>query len=397
MNPTTNPFSPGAGTKPPELVGRESVLEKAEVMIQRSLKGRDARGMLLIGLRGVGKTVLINQIQRMADAAGAQTAIVESPEQRSLPAQLTPVLRSLLLKLSHKENAKALAQRGLKALGGFLKSVKVKFQDVELGVSLDSEVGLADSGDFEADLSELIQAIGEAARAGQTAVLLLIDELQYVAEDQLSALIVALHRCHQRQLPVLMVAAGLPQLVGQMGRAKSYAERMFEYPSIGALSEVDAASAIREPAAREGVEYTEAALAEIYRQTQGYPYFLQEWGKHTWNVAKASPVTLIDVEKASPLALADLDASFFRVRLDRLTPSEKRYITAMACLGPGPYRSGEIAARLNKEINQTAPVRASLIKKGMIYSPSHGDTHFTVPLFDAYVARTLPPLGEQAL
>ncbi len=396
MNPANNPFSPGAGTKPPELVGRELVLEKAETMVKRILAGRDARGLLLVGLRGVGKTVLLNRIQRLAETEGAQTAMVESPETRSLPAQLMPVLRSVLLRLSRQENAKAQAARALRALGGFLKSVKLKFNDVEVGVSLETEVGLADSGDFEADLSDLIQAIGEAAHAGKTAVIILIDELQYVVEDQLAALIVALHRCNQRELPMLLIAAGLPQLVGQMGRAKSYAERMFEYPNIGALNAEQAATAIREPALREGVEYTEAALAEIYRQTEGYPYFLQEWGKHSWNVAKHSPVNLLDVEAASELALADLDASFFRVRLDRLTPAEKRYITAMAALGAGPYRSGEIAAKLKKDVNQTAPVRASLIKKGMIYSPSHGDTHFTVPLFDAYVRRALTTLNASA-
>jgi Cdc6-like AAA superfamily ATPase len=196
MNPAENPFSPGAGTKPPELVGRDEVLEKANIMLQRVQSGRDARGLMLVGLRGVGKTVLLNQIQRMADAQGAQTALLESPEQRSLPAQVLPALRTLLLKLSRKESAKALAERALRALGGFLKAIKVKFQDVELGVDLETELGLADSGDFEADLSDLMQTIGEAARAGKTAVILLIDELQYVAEDQLASLVVALHRCN---------------------------------------------------------------------------------------------------------------------------------------------------------------------------------------------------------
>jgi hypothetical protein len=276
----------------------------------------------------------------------------------------------------------------MKALGGFVSGMQIKFNDIEFGIKLDKEEGVADSGDLEADLSDLMIAIGEAARSAKSFVLLSIDELQYVEEQQLGALIMAMHQCSKRRLPVILIAAGLPQLVGNMGKAKSYAERLFEYPSVGALDQAEAFRAIREPAQRQYVETTDEALKHIFQATQGYPYFLQEWGKHSWNIATHSPINLLDAEAATQLAVADLDASFFRVRFDRLTPIEKRYIQAMAELGAGPYRSGEIAAKMKRDVNQVAPTRASLIKKGMIYSPAHGDTAFTVPQFDAFIRRT---------
>jgi AAA ATPase domain len=388
MNPTINPFSPGAGTMPPELVGREPILEKARIVFERALNGLDARGMLLVGLRGVGKTVLLHEIERIAQELGGHVASIESPENRSLPAQLAPVLRALLIRISRKDAAKSWADKAMKALGGFVSGMQIKFNDIEFGIKLDKEEGVADSGDLEADLSDLMIAIGEAARSAKSFVLLSIDELQYVEEQQLGALIMAMHQCSKRRLPVILIAAGLPQLVGNMGKAKSYAERLFEYPSVGALDQAEAFRAIREPAQRHHVETTDEALKHIFQATQGYPYFLQEWGKHSWNIAAHSPINLMDAEAATQLAVADLDASFFRVRFDRLTPIEKRYIQAMAELGPGPYRSGEIAARMKRDVNQVAPTRASLIKKGMIYSPAHGDTAFTVPQFDAFIRRT---------
>jgi hypothetical protein len=390
MNPNVNPFSPGAGTMPPELVGRTPIVQKARTAFERAINGLDARGMLLVGLRGVGKTVLLHEIERIArDELGGQVASIESPEDRSLPAQLAPVLRALLIRMSVKDAAKSWAAKAMKALGGFVSGMKLKFKDIEFGVHLEQEPGVADSGDLQADLSDLMIAIGEAARSAKSFVLLSIDELQYVEENQLAALIMSMHQCSKRRLPVILIAAGLPQLVGNMGKAKSYAERLFEYPSIGALDQAQAFQAIREPAQKHSVEITEAALEHIFQSTQGYPYFLQEWGKHSWDIAKQSPINLMDAEAATQLALAELDASFFRVRFDRLTPIEKRYIRAMADIGPGPYRSGEIANQMQRDVNQVAPTRASLIKKGMIYSPAHGDTAFTVPQFDAYIRRTM--------
>jgi hypothetical protein len=259
----------------------------------------------------------------------------------------------------------------------------------EFSFDLGSEPGVADSGDLEADLTALFEVLGEAAKQRHTVLVLFIDELQYVAEEQLAALIMALHRCSQRRLPVTLVGAGLPQLAGQMVKAKSYAERLFEFRQIGALPEADARQAIVAPAERAGCGYAEDAVTEIITQTEGYPYFLQEWGKHAWDNASQSPIALADVIDATATALSDLDASFFRVRLDRLAPAEKQYLRAMADLGPGPHRSGDIATRLGRNVASVAPTRAQLIRKGMIYSPSHGDTAFTVPLFDAFMRRAI--------
>jgi hypothetical protein len=277
----------------------------------------------------------------------------------------------------------------LRALAGFVK-LKVKFSDLEVAVDMAPEPGLADSGDLEIDLSDLIRAAGEAAQAAGTAIILFIDELQYVREDQLGALIVALHQANQARLPVTLVGAGLPQLLGRMGRAKSYAERLFRFAPLGPLDSVAITAALRHPIESEGESITDDAIAIIQAQTQGYPYFLQEWGKQCWDVADASPIDDRDADAATVLAIAQLDASFFRVRFDRLTPAEKRYMRAMATLGPGPHRSSDISTTLGVKVTTVAPTRASLIQKGMVYSPDHGDTAFTVPMFDAYLRRVMP-------
>jgi hypothetical protein len=299
-------------------------------------------------------------------------------------------LRLTLLRLSRSAKAKDLAQRALQGLAGFAKALKLRYQDIEVGIDFEPEPGLADNGDLENDLQALLELSGNAAKAGETALGLFIDELQYVEEDQLAALITALHRTAQRSLPVVLVGAGLPQLPGRMGRAKSYAERLFDFPMVGPLSEEAAGIAIAKPARDQNVGITDDALSRIFEETHGYPYFLQEWGKHTWDAAEGSPMTLQDVELASTTAVAALDESFFRVRFDRLTPLEKRYLRAMAQLGPGPHRSGDIAWELSREVTSLGPTRSQLIWKGMIWSPSHGDTAFTVPLFDQYMRRIMP-------
>jgi AAA ATPase-like protein len=390
MDPRLNPYSPGAGAPPPELAGRDSVIEQAAIALDRIRLGRSAKSMLLVGLRGVGKTVLLNRIRLDAEARGIACVSLEAPEDRSLPALIAPGLRATLLKLDRMEAAGVAATRALRALAGFISAMKVKFGDVEVGLDVDPERGLADSGDLEADLADLLATAGEAAQERKTEIVLIVDELQYVEENQLAALITALHRCAQRQLPVTLVGAGLPQLVAQTGRAKSYAERLFEFPEIGPLVPVAARQALTIPAERLGVKYEDPALASIFEETQGYPYFLQEWGKHAWAVADASPISVSDARIASANALADLDASFFRVRFDRLTPAEKRYLRAVAELGPGSHRSGDVAATLGKAVSSVGPTRSALIAKGMIYSPAHGDTTFTVPLFDGFMKRTMP-------
>ena len=390
MNPVSNPFAPGAGTPPPELAGRDELRETVRIALERTRLGRPTKSILMVGLRGVGKTVLLDRMRDDAEAAGLQTLRVEAPESRSLPGILAPQLRQALLRLSRNVQAKDLAQRALRALTGFAKSLKVKYHDIEVGMDFEAEPGLADNGDLEHDLQALLEAAGEAARKAGTALVMFVDELQYVAGEELAALITALHRAAQRRLPVVLVGAGLPQLRGRMGRAKSYAERLFDFPEIGALPPPAAGTAITKPAEAEGVRVNGDALELIVRKTHGYPYFLQEWGKHAWDTAVDSPITRQDVELASVSSVAALDESFFRVRFDRLTPLEKRYLRAMAELGPGPHRSGDIAEQLRREVTALGPTRNQLIGKGMIWSPSHGDTAFTVPLFDEFMRRIMP-------
>lgn len=390
MDPVTNPFAPGAGTPPPELAGRDEVRETVRVALERVRRGLPTKSILMVGLRGVGKTVLLDRVREDAESARLQTVRIEAPENRSLPALLAPQLRLALLRLSRNARAKNLATRALRGLAGFAKALKVKYQDIEVGVDFDPEPGLADNGDLEHDLQALLEVVGETAQKAGTALILFIDELQYVEEDQLAALITALHRTAQRRLPVVLVGAGLPQLPGQMGRAKSYAERLFDFPLIGPLPDEAAKIAIAKPANAQGVKVSKDALQSIVQQTHGYPYFLQEWGKHAWDAADASPIAQEDVERASKAAIAALDESFFRVRFDRLTPLERRYLRAMAELGPGPHRSGDIAEMLGRKVTALGPTRNQLIAKGMVWSPSHGDTAFTVPLFDEFMRRIMP-------
>jgi hypothetical protein len=262
--------------------------------------------------------------------------------------------------------------------------------EIDIGIDIEPEQGAADSGDIEVDLPGLFTAVAEAAEERGAAVAILIDEIQYFSSAELSALIMAMHKMQQRQLPLVLIGAGLPILPGLAGDSKSYAERLFSFPDIGPLPEPDAAKALRDPieVANESIEPD--AVKEIYRLTKGYPYFLQEWGYQAWNHAVRSPITFQDVSGTSDVVIKRLDENFFRVRFDRLTPREKQYLRAIAELGAGPYRTSDIADLLKVKITTLAPVRAKLIKKGMVYSPSHGDMAFTVPLFDEFMRRAIP-------
>lgn len=390
MDARKNPYAPGAGTPPVELAGRGDLLERAAIALDRIRERRAARSFIFYGLRGVGKTVLLNKVRRDAEGRGFSCVWIEAPEDRSLPALLAPALRAALIKLSAGEAIRAGLEKALGSLASFASTMKIKYQDIEVALDHKPKKGLADSGDLETDLRDLLTAVGEAALESKTAVVLFLDELQYVAEDQLAALIMALHQTGQSQLPLTMAAAGLPQLLGQTGRAKSYAERLFEFVPMDSLDDDAARDALCVPAEKEGASYEEKAVKTILAQTKGYPYFLQEWGKHSWDIAARSPIRELDAKHATIAALAALDNSFFRVRFDRLTPAEKRYMRAMAELGPGPHRSGDIANLLNKKVSTVAPMRNTLISKGMLYSPAHGDTAFTVPLFDGFMKRIMP-------
>lgn len=374
---------------PRELAGREKIIENVSIALHRIRSGHSAKSVLMVGLRGVGKTVLLNRLKNDAEAEGLICVQFESPENRNLPALLVPSLRAALFKLDRIAGASNLVAKAVKVLGSFIAAAKVNYEGMEFGFDLGSEKGVADTGDLDYDLAELLQSIGEAAKEKKTAVVLFIDELQYVPEIELAALISALHACAQKRLPVAMVGAGLPQLVGNAGRAKSYSERLFDFPVIGALPEKAATEALQRPVEAQQVTFSDDAVKEILKQTQGYPYFLQEWGSMCWSVASDKLISKEDALMATTLAILQLDSSFFRVRFDRCTPMEKNYLRAMAEINAPAPRSGDIAAAMKKEVNQVGPLRQSLISKGMIYSPAHGDTAFTVPLFADYMKRII--------
>lgn len=390
MDPNANPFNPGAGTPPPELVGRDRLLEQANTVLERIKRGRSERSLLLVGLRGVGKTVLLREIRRRALEIGYSVEMVEAQEEQTLAQLLVPALRRLLLDLDATKKTIVAVKRGLRVLRSFLGTITLKAHDVELTLGVDPERGRADSGDLESDLQDLLIALGEAARAAERPIALLIDELQYLPRRDLAALIRSLHAVAQENLPLVMFGAGLPQLFSQVGEAKSYAERLFRFDEIDRLSQADSNEVVRGPVREEGAAVTEEALEEIYRQTQGYPYFLQEWGYRAWNLAPARRIDLEVARDATRIALQELDHQFFRVRFDRVTPAEREYMRALAELGEGVHRSAEVAALIGKTTNQLGPVRDTLIRKGMVYSPAHGDIAFTVPLFDQFMKRTMP-------
>lgn len=393
MERAKNPFSPGAGSPPPELAGRQNILEHALVALERVKNGRAEKSLMLVGLRGVGKTVLLGEIQRLAEEKKYRVVFVEAHESRQkkpLPELLVPHLRRILFDLDRGERLSEKSKRALRVFKSFLNGFKLNIGDLELYLNVDAETGEADSGDLEADLPALFTAIGEAAKDRSTAVAIIVDEIQYLDERELSALIMAMHRVAQRALPLILIGAGLPQVIGKAGNSKSYAERLFAYPEVGALDEESARTALEMPVREQGVAFERAALEEIFRITQCYPYFLQEWAYHAWNLAQNTPITLADVRNATPISVENLDNSFFRVRFERLTPTERKYVRALAELGSTPQRSGDIAAKMKKSVEQVAPVRAQLIGKGMIYSPAHGDTAFTVPLFEEFLKRKIP-------
>jgi hypothetical protein len=385
MDPVRNPFAPGAGSSPPELAGRDEVLSDARTALQRVLLGKPSQSQMLLGLRGVGKTVLLNKIEELAEETGYLTSFIEAPEDRFLVDLLYPKIHQVLRKLSHVEKAKAAAISAMKALRSFASVFKVSVGDFDL--SVDAEPGVADSGNLEFDLTELFIEVGRAAQAAGKGWALFIDEVQYLKSEELAALIVAIHRINQKSLPVLFFGAGLPQIAAIAGDAKSYAERLFIYPKIDALPVDEAKRAIREPINSEEEEIDPELLEIVIEQTQGYPYFLQEWGYQLWNEASSSPITVECLERAKAAALRRLDEGFFKVRIDRLTPKEREYVIAMAKLGVGPYRSSDVADKLGEKVTSLGPRRATIIAKGMIYSPAHGDIAFTVPMFEAYLER----------
>lgn len=386
MDEYENPYRPGACTTPPALIGRDELIRQFSVSLRRAKTGRPGKSVMAVGLRGVGKTVLLNRFSENAESEDFTTAFIEATDSGDFATLLAVRLRKILLEFDRGGVSRNVA-RALRVL----KSFTLNLPDGS-SIQLDPEplFGEADSGRLDEDLTDLLVALGAAAQDREAGVLLAVDEVQYLSEEELSAMIVAIHRTTQLNLPLVLVGAGLPQLPGLAGEARSYSERLFAFPEIGSLGEVDARAALNIPAEAAGESFADDALDALVRESHGYPYFLQEWGYHVWNHALVSPIPVEDVVAVRPLVLAALDRDFFRVRLDRLTPKEREYLRAMAELGPGPHRSGDIAARLNVRVESVGPRRSALIRKGMIYSPAHGDTAFTVPLFDEFLRRVMP-------
>lgn len=392
MDRRNNPYAPGAGVQPPELAGRDRLIEDASIDMDRILNQRPAKGMMLLGLRGVGKTVLLNRLHDLAERKGFKTAKVEAPEGGMLAQLLTPQLRQVLYQLDLIKAAGKGVLRAAAVLRNFAAAFKVKVGDIEIGI--DPARGEADSGNLEQDLPIVLVAVCEAAKERNLALGIFLDEVQYLSSSELASLIVACHEVAQKNLPMLFIGAGLPQIAALAGNAKSYAERLFDYPEVGPLDPDAARAALIHPARNEGVEFAIEAVDEILRVTERYPYFIQEWGFHIWNTAPASPIQRTDVLEANPGVITRLDHSFFRVRFDRLTPLQQKYLRAMAELGAGPHQTGDIAAALGVEATRVAPIRQQLINKGMVWSQRHGETAFTVPLFDEFMKRQMPVLEK---
>jgi len=388
MDPRKNPYAPGAGLQPPELAGRNELLQQADVAMDRVLARRPTRGMMLLGLRGVGKTVLLNRLKRTAESKGFHAAKIESPESGDLPQQIAPELRRIIYDIDVMAAAAKKAREAVGALVNFISAFKVKVGEIEFGI--EPKTGVADTGILAQDLPQLLVAVGEVAAEAKTAVALFIDEVQYLSTEELTALIIAAHEVSQKELPMWIVGAGLPQTAALAGNAKSYAERLFSYPEVGALDPKAAKEALVKPAKANSVEYTEEAIEKILDVTECYPYFLQEWGAHVWDFAQESPIKGDDVDNVMDKVIHHLDKNFFRVRFDRLTPLQQKYMRAMAELGPGPHKTGDIAAVLGVRPSSVSVTRQQLIEKGMIWSQRHGETAFTVPMFDSFMRRQMP-------
>ena len=388
MDAVNNPYSPGAGTRPPALVGRGEQIDAMDVSLQRLLKGRDGRSQMLTGLRGVGKTVMLNEFEVLAESREFFHEHIEVSEDGDLAPRLAAAFRRVLLSMDARKRIGGRVSRAL----GVLKAFSLRLPDgPEIYIDVDAVFGPADSGDLATDLSGLFVELGEVARDHGTGVLITIDELHYVNLHVLEALVMGLHRAAQLQLPITIAGAGLPSLASLTGEAKSYAERMFTFPIVGSLPPDEAHQALTVPAADEGVHWEQSALDEVLRITGGYPYFLQEFGKQAWNIARGPDrITVEDVRLSIPVATAELDDGFFRVRTGRTTDAERLYLRAIAERGPGPARSGEVAKLLGKASTALGPTRDGLIKKALCYSPRYGEVDFTVPMFDSFMKRWMP-------
>jgi hypothetical protein len=386
MRPHDNPYTPNAGARPPALVGRDAQLEAFEVLLDRLRRGHTEQSLLITGLRGVGKTVLLGAFEERAREREWTTVEAEITKNVEFGVRMAQLARRALLQVAPRARWRDRGRRAAEVLRSFQLTVSPQ-GELTFGLDVDAAEGLADSGSLGEDLTDVLVALGEAAQEQDRGVVFLFDEVQFLSLAELEALIAALHKTVQRQLPITLVGAGLPQLPRLAGEAKSYAERLFQFPMIGRLSSEEAARALVEPAAPLGVEFAHEAVEAIVDYTEGYPYFLQEYGKLVWEHADASPVTLADVRGAQEAVEAKLDSSFFRVRTDRVTDLELQYMRAMAELGAEPQAAKDVAQLMGRRSEQLGPTRSRLIEKGLLFTPAHGLAAFTVPQFDRYMRR----------
>ena len=385
MDPVQNPFSPGAGTPPPELAGRGELLEEARIMIGRTLNGRSTQGMLMTGLRGVGKTVILNELMRMAEEQGVLPLYVEATAESTLSELLASELKKLFFTLNRIAGAADKVKKGLVVLRNFIGTIHLNVGDI--GLDIEPFAGIADSGNIEADLADLFECVAEAAKEKKKAVLLLVDEVQYLPKKELGALIMAFHRLQQRQLPLAVIGAGLPMLAELAGKTKSYAERLFLYPKVDALTFDATRQALESPFVSCGVQVERKAVEKVYAQSKGYPYFIQEWGYQIWNRVERKRVVSDDIDKVKAKVEKRLDENFFHARLERLTAGEKDFLYGMS-LCDGNIHMSDVAKVLGSSVASLSKRRASLLAKGMIYSPHYGELAFTVPMFGPFMRRS---------
>lgn len=384
MDPIGNPYTPNAGSRPPELAGRENQIEQFEILLGRLKRGNTEQSMVIRGLRGVGKTVLLNAFEDQAEAEGFLTFYHELTPGSNLIDELARDSERALERLSLGAKLTSRIRGAL----GHLKTIRLTGPE-SFGLAVD--LGSADEGTITADLTDLLLQLGAAARDRGTGVAILLDELQFVDEVHYRSLISALHRATQKEMPIAVAGAALPQIPLLTGEARSYAERLFDFPKIGNLDQRAAALALAEPALRQNVKYVTDAVALALDWTAGYPFYIQQLGKHVWNLAAKSPITTDDVEAAIPIAQAALDTSIYEVRMQRATEGERRYMRAMAELGDGPYRSGQAAEMVGQVVTQASPTRQQLMTKGLIYATENfGYVDFTVPRFAEFMRRTMP-------
>jgi hypothetical protein len=390
----TNPYTPNAGAEPQAIVGRDDQLESFDLLLGRISRGRTEQSMIITGLRGVGKTVLLGRFR--ATALDQDWVVVElevsKHDDGEFRRDISARLRTALLELSPRARWTDRFRHAAAVLKSFTLTVDSS-GTVTAGLDVDDAVeGYADHANLSMDLTDVFVALGEAAAERDRGVVLLLDEVQFLSKVQLEALIEALHKMVQRKLPITMVGAGLPQIAELAGDAKSYAERLFKFPAIANLSPADAKTALTRPAADEQASFTDDALDEAVSITGGYPYFIQELGYAVWTVAAGPQITLADVTLAVPAYESKLDTSFFRVRLDRATELQRAYLRAMAELGSTPQKASDVADVMARTSINLGPTRAELINMGLLYTPEHGYAAFTVPHFDRFMLRAVPTL-----